>query len=166
MAMHAVVGTVTLTSTPALITRQRQNVAESRSRGLEIEGDWRIGNRWRVSSGYLLSDAVVTAGSLEGKRLPQVPRHQVTAQAMFTSPLTIGVQARWSGMQFDDDQNALPLRGFFVADVFASHTLIAGLDATVAAENVFDRRIEASASPVITLGQPRAVRFGLRWKSR
>src|SRR5205085_11912291 len=74
-----------------------------------------------------------------------------------------GAQARWSSMQFDDDLNQLRLRSYFAADVFASAPLIANLDATLSVENVFDRRIEVSATPVITLAQPRSVRFGVRW---
>ena len=164
MNMDDVVANVTLSATPALITRQRQNVATSRSRGLELEGDWRLGPRWRFSSGYLFSDAVVTSGQLDGKRLPQVPRHQATAQIVFTSPITAAVQTRWSGMQFDDDLNELPLRSFFVADVFLSHALRDRIDLILAAENILDERIEASATPVITLGQPRAIRLGVRYE--
>jgi len=76
----------------------------------------------------------------------------------------VGIQARWSTSQFDDDLNQFPLRGYFVADAFASHPLHKRLEATLAIENIFDRRIEASATPVITLGQPRAWRLGLRWR--
>jgi outer membrane receptor protein involved in Fe transport len=164
MSMEDVVSNVTLSTTPALITRQRSNVAASRSRGAEVEGEWRIGRRLRVSSGYLFVDSAVTAGQLRGRRLPQVPRHQLTGQLLFSSAFTAALQTRWSSMQFDDDQNQLRLRGFFVADAFLSHPLGRGVDVLIAAENIFDRRIEASASPVITLGQPRAIRAGLRYK--
>ncbi len=164
MSLDDVVANVTLSATPALITRQRQNVAASRSRGLELEGDWRLGNRWRVSSGYLLSDASVTSGALDGKRLPQVPRHQATGQVLFSSLLTAGLQARWSGSQFDDDLNELPLRSFFVADVFLSRGLGERVEVILAAENIFDERVEASATPVITLGQPRSIRLGFRYE--
>ena len=164
MSMEDVVANVTLSTTPALITRQRSNVAASRSRGAEVEGEWRLARRLRVSTGYLFVDSTVTAGQLRGRRLPQVPRHQVTGQLLFSSTFTAAVQARWSSMQFDDDQNALPLRSFFVADAFISHPVGRGIDVLLAAENIFDRRIEASATPVITLGQPRAIRAGLRYR--
>ncbi|HWW60763.1 MAG TPA: TonB-dependent receptor, partial [Thermoanaerobaculia bacterium] len=151
------VANVTLSVTPTLITRQRQNVGESRSRGAEIEADWHL-RATHLSFGYLFADAVIDSG----KRVPQVARHQLTAQASWNE--RVGVQARWSTRQFDDDLNQFPLRGYFVADAFASHPLHARLDATLAIENLFDRRIEASATPVITLGQPRAWRAGLRWR--
>ena len=77
--------------------------------------------------------------------------------------MNAGAQLRWSTMQFDDDVNQLPLRGYFVADVFSSAPLGSHVDAIVAVENLFDRHIETSATPVITLGQPRAARIGLRF---
>jgi outer membrane receptor protein involved in Fe transport len=163
MDLNDVVSNVTLSVTPSLITRQRKNVASSRSRGLEVEGDWPVWRNLRLSSGYLFSDSVVTSGELVGKRLAQVPRHQASAQIGWSGHSTIALQTRWSAMQFDDDLNQLPLRGYFVADVLYAHPLIKGVDLVIAAENIFDRRIEAGATPVITLGQPRSFRAGVRF---
>ncbi len=163
MNLTDVISNVTLSSTPALVTRQRQNVAASRSRGAELDGDWPVWRNLRVSAGYLFSDSVVTAGALAGKRVPQVPRHQASMQLAWSSVSTFGVQARWSTGQFDDDLNQFPLRGYFVTDVFYAHPIAAHTDITVAAENIFNQRIEAAATPVITLGQPRAFRAGVRF---
>jgi outer membrane receptor protein involved in Fe transport len=160
MEMKDVVGNVTLSTTPALITRQRQNVAESHSRGVEVEGEWRFGPQLRASAGYLFSDAMVTSG----KRIPQIPRHQATAQVTYTSMTTVALQTRWSSVQFDDDLNELPLRSYLALDAFVAHPLGRGLSVILAAENLLDRRIEAGATPVITLGQPRAFRAGVRYE--
>jgi outer membrane receptor protein involved in Fe transport len=160
MTTDDTIANVTLTTTPALITRQRQNLGSSRSRGVELEADWLIANSLRASAGWLFSDATVSGG----RRTPQVPRNQATAQLAYSrSRWRAGAQARWSSMQFDDDLNQLRLRSYFAADVFAAAPLITNLDATLSVENVFDRRIEVSATPVITLAQPRSVRFGVRW---
>lgn len=154
------IANVTLTTTPSLITRQRQNLGSSRSRGIELEADKSFGTHWSASAGWLFSDATVSGG----RRTPQVPRNQATAQLAYAQTRWRGgVQTRWSSMQFDDDLNQFRLRSYFAADVFASAPLIAHLDATLSVENVFDRRIEVSATPVITLAQPRSVRFGVRW---
>jgi len=48
----------------------------------------------------------------------------------------VGAQARWSAMQFDDDLNQFPLRGYFVVDFFASHPVMRSIEATLAVENV------------------------------
>jgi outer membrane receptor protein involved in Fe transport len=160
MTTDDTIANVTLAATPSLITRQRQNLGSSRSRGVEIESDFRLARDWRLSAGYLLADARVDTG----KRIPQVPRNQATLQLGWRS--IIGAQARWSAMQFDDDLNQFPLRGYFVVDCFAAHPIARNLDATLAVENLFDRRIETAATPVINLGQPRAVRLGLRYGLR
>jgi outer membrane receptor protein involved in Fe transport len=160
MTTDDTIANVTLAATPALITRQRQNLGSSRSRGLEIESDFRIARDWRLSAGYLFADARVDTG----QRIPQVPRSQATLQLSWRS--LVGAQARWSAMQFDDDLNEFPLRGYFVVDFFAAHPIVRNVEATLAVENIFDRRIETAATPVITLGQPRAVRLGLRYGFR
>jgi outer membrane receptor protein involved in Fe transport len=159
MTMADTVANVTLTTTPALITRRRQNLGSSRSRGAEIDLDRRIAPRWLLTAGWLTSDASLSGG----KRTPQVPRNQATLQLAYGAPrASAGVQARWSSMQFDDDLNQFPLRGAFTADLFASAQLLPHLDVTLAVENVANRRVETGATPVVTVGPPRAVRAGLR----
>ena len=110
--------------------------------------------------------------ALEGKRLPQVPRHRATLQLRhagvpgvdLSSALTLGIETRLSAAQFDDDVNDLPLRSYFVADLFASYPIAPRLEVTLAAENLFDRRYDIGATPVTTIGPGRAVRLGVRVK--
>jgi outer membrane receptor protein involved in Fe transport len=160
MSVSDAIANVTLSTTPSLITRQRQNLGRTRSLGAELDGEWRLARDWRASASWLFVDATVRDGELRGRRVPQVPRHQATAQISWRNA---GAQLRWSGEQFDDDRNALPLDGYFVADVFTKHSLGGGLDVTLAIENLLDADVEASATPVVTLGQPRALRIGLRY---
>lgn len=164
------IANVTLSFSPGLITRQRQNLGRTRSRGLELEGTARMGDRWTLSGGYLLSDATVESASpeLEGLRIPQVPRHQASLQLRFSDPdiATAGLQARWTGDQFDDDLNQLPLKSFLLADALVSRPLVSGLEVFVAGENLFDEDYETGRTPVRTLGPPRSVRVGLRYGRR
>ncbi|HSP33576.1 MAG TPA: TonB-dependent receptor, partial [Thermoanaerobaculia bacterium] len=134
MTTNDVIANVTRTVTPALITRQRDNLGFSRSRGAEVESDVRIAS-WRLSAGYLFADARLDTG----RRTPQVPRHQATAQVAWRG--RAGVQARWSAMQFDDDLNQFRLRSFFAADAFTAIPIAGGVEATLAVENIFNRRI-------------------------
>jgi outer membrane receptor protein involved in Fe transport len=162
------VANVTLETTPALITRRRENLGRIRSRGVELDLETRLGRRWRLSAGYLFSDSTVVsapaAPEIVGRRTPQVARNQASVEVKFDEPrvATAAVQARWIGRQFEDDQNRLPLDAAFTADVFVSRSLTTGLDAFVAAENVFDQRFDVGRTPVKTVGPPRAVRAGLR----
>ncbi|HLJ74488.1 MAG TPA: TonB-dependent receptor, partial [Thermoanaerobaculia bacterium] len=156
MEITDTIANVTLSTTPALITRQRQNFGSSRSRGIEFDWAKTFGN-WSANAGDQFADATLSSGA----RTPQVPRNTATMQVAYRS--LAGVQARWSTMQFDDDVNQFPLRGYFVVDAFAAHPIAPKLAATLSLENIFNARIQTAATPVITLGQPRAVRVGLRY---
>ena len=156
MHVEDTIANVTISQTPALITRQRQNLGGTRSRGVEIDAEWILRDDWRLSASWLSVDAKVDDSDL---RVPQVPEHQATTQVSWRNA---GVQARWSAMQFDDDRNELRLDGYFVVDAFASYPLGKGVDLTLAAENLLDEDVEVSATPVVTLGQPRSIRVGLR----
>jgi outer membrane receptor protein involved in Fe transport len=163
------VANVTLSVTPALITRQRRNLGRTRTVGFEAEFEKRIGDGWTASAGYLAASARVASfpadAALEGRRLPQVARHQLGFQLRYVPggrAVTFGVQGRASGAQFDDDQNRLRLGRYFTLDAFASRRLARGVEAFAAAENLTGRRYEVGRTPVLTLGPPAFVRAGLR----
>jgi outer membrane receptor protein involved in Fe transport len=168
------VANVTLTTTPNLITRQRQNLGSTRSQGVELEASGRLSNSVTLSGGYEFTDATVTsftvdpalAGlnpSLVGLEVPQIPRHQFTFQTSYSRPfILLGVQGRFGGNQFDDDQNTLLLRRYFVLDATASHTLRHGVELFVAVENLTNRRYDVGRTPVLTVGAPILARVGLR----
>ncbi|MFN2454466.1 MAG: TonB-dependent receptor [Pyrinomonadaceae bacterium] len=162
------VGNVTLNVTPNLITRQRQNLGRTRSRGIEIETESRLNDSWTITGGYLFVDARVARfpfnTALEGLLLPQVARHQATFQLRYAKPslVSVGVQGRVGGRQFDDDQNRFQLGRFFTIDFLASRRIGKGLEIFGAAENLFDQRNEAGRTPITTLGSPRLMRLGLR----
>jgi len=168
MEIDRTVANVTLSTTPSLITRQRDNLGRTRSRGLEAEATARAGDRWTLTGGYLYSEAQVVRfpanPGLEGLDLPQVPRQQATFQARYQDSRggTLGVQARWTSRQFDDDQNQLPLASFTTVDLLAAHPLRGGLSAFLAVENLFDATYEIGRTSLRTLGPPRLVRVGVR----
>ncbi len=158
----------TLSVTPSLITRQRRNLGRTRSRGIEAETEIRPSRYWRVTAGYLFSDATVKRApqdaSLVGLWLPQIPRHQFTLQTVYSHPdqLTAAMQFRASGRQFDDDQNQLPLGSFAVVDAMVSRRIIGSLDLFLAVQNLFDEQYAVGRTPVETLGMPRMIRGGIR----
>ncbi|MBA3439808.1 MAG: TonB-dependent receptor [Pyrinomonadaceae bacterium] len=162
------IANVTLRAMPNLITRQRQNLGRTRSRGVEIETDTRLSSRWSTSIGYLLTDATVlrfpVSTELEGLLIPQVPRHQLTFQTRYTNPslVTLGLQGRAASLQFDDDQNRFPLGRYFTLDAFASRRISRGVEVFAAAENLLNDRYEIGRTPVRTIGPPLLARFGLR----
>jgi outer membrane receptor protein involved in Fe transport len=166
--MTRAVANVTLRVQPGLITRQRENLGRTRSRGLELEWDARLTNRLTVSGGYLFADATVLSfpanTALEGLLIPQVPRHQLTFQARYQNPslITVGLQGRASGAQFDDDQNRLRLDKYFTLDALVSRSITNNVEAFVASENLLNQRYTVGLTPVKTIGPPLVIRFGFR----
>jgi outer membrane receptor protein involved in Fe transport len=162
------VANVTLTLTPTLTTRQRQNLGRTRARGLEVEADAHLGSHWSVSGGYLFVEPTVVEFpsnvALEGLRVPQVARQQLTMRVLYDAPsrVTASLQGRAVGAQFEDDQNRLRLAPFFVLDAYAARRVARDFELFAAAENLFNRRYETGRTPVRTLGAPLVARFGFR----
>jgi outer membrane receptor protein involved in Fe transport len=159
---------ITLTATPNLITRQRQNVGRTRARGLELDAEYVPLGKLRFSASYLLTDSRVIDFSanplLIDKFLPQVGRHQFTFQSLYrpTAKLTFSAQGRLSAAQFEDDLNTLRLRAFSTFDAFASYKF-KRFEIFTALENIFDNRYDLGLTPNLTVAAPRFVRVGLRF---
>jgi outer membrane receptor protein involved in Fe transport len=164
--VEGAVANVTVATVPGLITRERQNVGRTRSRGLESELDLRLGSRYVVTAGYAFTDATVQSfpadPSLEGRQLPQVPRDQATLQVRREGRLQLGLQARWTGDAYEDDRNSLTLEDALQVDLFAGYELGRGVTLFASAENLFDAEIVAARTPVPSLAPPRLVRAGVR----
>jgi outer membrane receptor protein involved in Fe transport len=162
------IANVTLRVAPDLITRQRQNLGRTRSRGLEVEAEARVTGTVSLSGGYQFADATVLRFPantlLEGLLIPQVPRHHLTFQARYSNPqrVTLAVQGRAVGAQFDDDQNRLRLDRFFALDAFVSRQVAGGVELFAAAENLFNQRYDIGRTPVRTIGPPLLARVGVR----
>lgn len=153
---------VTLISTPAQIVRQRRNAAQATVRGVEADYErrWR---QFRYEMSYLLADSRYVTR----ERLPQVPKHQGSAQLSWVrdgSLLTLSL--RTSGLQFEDDRNTQLLPGYALLQISARQRLKAGLAATLAVENAAGRRILTGFTPFPQTGAPLLFRIGLRWDGK
>lgn len=162
------VANVTLSTTPTLITRQRQNAGETRSAGAEIEAEYRF-DSIDLSAGYLYADSTVTRfpsnPALIGLAIPQVARHQFTFQARYTrSKWNFAVQGRASGEQFDDDLNTFRLEPYAQIDLFASRKINEKFQIYAAVENVFNSQYSVGKTPIRTVASPANFRIGFRFK--
>jgi outer membrane receptor protein involved in Fe transport len=161
------VANVTLSTTPALITRERENLGRTRSRGVEADAAWRYRGLDFIA-GYQFVDAVVASFSanplLEGLEVPQVAPHQFTFETRYAMPRgwTMATQARASSRQFDDDLNQFPLDSFFQLDSYVSKRLRRGLDVFAAVENLFDSRLQVAKTPTVNVGPPIFARAGVK----
>lgn len=153
---------VTLSTTPSLITRQRRNAAAAMSRGVELDVRRRWGN-FEGSLGYLFSESVYS----NGKYLPQIPKHQGSAQLTYQRQGTMfAAGIRPAGRQFEDDLNLYRLAGFAVAQVSVQQRLTKSLSGVLAVENLLDKQYPVGFSPTVLVGAPRQFRAGLRWDGK
>ena len=156
---------VTITTTPELITRRRENVGGIAAWGSEMEGEWRLSTRVTVTGALGLTRShFVDYAPLEGLAVPQVPRWQANAGVRGAGPLGLALAAhvRVFGEQFDDDRNTLILGSGAVVDV--SVLRAAGRRTTffLNLENLLDDQYEVGRSPVATYGQPFTLHAGVR----
>ncbi len=167
------VANVTLSTTPTLITRERENLGEIRAIGAEFSAELRLPKNLRLTGGYILTDSTVTSfaanPSLVGLQVPQVAKNQFNVQLSYSGrQWTAGVQTRFTGNQFDDDQNLLPLGRAFIVDGEVARNFGPHVSIFAAAGNILDDRYTVARTPITNVGPPTLVRGGLRltWPAR
>lgn len=162
------VANVTLSTTRQLITRQRMNLGAIGATGVELQAQVQVTNRLTIDSGYQFANSKVLSfaanRSLEGLDVPQYAHHQGTLGIRYGSARgwMAAVQARASSRQFEDDQNLLPLGGYFTFDSYASAPLTRGLQLFVAVENAVNRQYLIGRTPTFLVAPPITGRVGLR----
>ena len=150
--------------------RQRQNLGETRIIGLEADLEADLAEFWGLSGSYLYSHGEVTDApnqpALEGRRIAQVPEHQVAIGLTYDNPRFFGaqLQARYVDDQYEDDLNLRRLDDFIVVDLSAWKNITPGLDLFLGVENLFDETIQAgrSGDGLVTVGAPARIHVGLR----
>jgi len=153
---------VTLSSTPALIVRQRRNAASALTRGVDINAQKNYRN-FRAEAGYLYAESRYVTG----ERIPQVPKHQGSAQLSYDRKSTLAsISVRSFAYQFEDDRNTFLLPGYASVQAMVRQRLTKSLSANVAVENMLNREFLVGFSPVPLIGSPRLWRVGLRWDGR
>ena len=163
---------VTLSSTPTLITRMRENLGQTQSLGFQLGTDIRFTNRITLTAGYQFTNSVVASypgnPALVGNLIPLVPRNVFTFQGTWAAPkrIFVAIQGRTESNEFDDDQNLFPLGASFVLSATVSHPLPKGFDIFFQGDNLTNDQYNIAKTPVPNLGQPILARVGFRWQSR
>lgn len=161
---------VTLTQTPTLITREKENLGRTRARGIEVDSVLRFSSSFQASVGYVYTDATVVSfpspptTSLVGLDVAQVPRNVFTWEARYWNPsrFFLSVNGRFIGQQFDDDQNKLPLNRFYTMDLQIGRALSRHFEVFAAGENLLNERYQVARTPIVNIGPPFLYRVGLR----
>jgi outer membrane receptor protein involved in Fe transport len=154
---------VTLSSTPTLIIRQRANADRLRAAGMEFEGEVRLARSLSIAfTSGVTSSRFKGETNLRDKHVPQVPSYNMGLSVRYTHQAwTASSQFRVTGPQFEDDLNVFTLRRAEVWDVFGSRTIAGRVSAFVAVENLLDKMYDVGRTPILTTGLPRAARAGL-----
>jgi len=158
---------VTLSITPTLITRERENIGRDRSFGSELDAVLHVSSTVQFSTGYQFVHAYVAESpTLQGNLVPEVPKHQLTWEARYWNPtrLMVSLEGRYSSSQWDDDLNTLFLGRYYVMDLFAGRQLARGFSAYIALENFLNERYAFQISPPVQeLAAPVMGRIGIRY---
>jgi len=118
----------------------------------------------------LFSDATVRTAAaqpaLTGRRLAQVPRFVGTAGMTWRDSHlgTLDVRLRHSSVQYEDDENLLPLEPATSVDVQWSRSLARWLEGFITVENATQSSLQTgrTVDGLISLDAPRRFRLGLR----
>lgn len=159
---------VTISTTPTLITKQKQNADSVRAKGVEIEGDYRPWSALTVTGSVVATSSryrhVTSLPALEGNRVPQIPVAQAGLGATYVAPrvATVAAQWRFGSTQFEDDLNTLRLASYHVVDLTVTRGIGRAVRAFVAIENLLDTEIQTGRTPVTKIGWPRMTRIGIR----
>lgn len=156
---------VTVTSTPTLITRQRQNVGSIGAFGVETEGEWRMSSALTVTGAIAYTHSrFADYPPLDGLTVPQVPDWQGSIGVRGAGPFgtAISGEIRSFSSQFDDDRNTLVLNPGAIVNLTVLHPAGRRAAAYVSFENLLNSDYDVGATPVRTVGQPFTFHGGLR----
>jgi outer membrane receptor protein involved in Fe transport len=173
---------VTLNAT----TAQKQNLGQTRIRGVQTDVEYQAGQFWRVSGAYVYDQAKVTDGgvanaALVGKYVPQVPLHHATFQVAYSNPryATVAFSVQTLSLQYNDDQNVnfIPaptlaeagynsftgpgLPGYASADLTAMRDVGHNVQVFFGIQNMFNQVSFVQTNPSTT-GTPRLFNGGVR----
>ena len=178
------IANVTQTVTPALTTRQLQNLGSTNISGFQTDVAYRIDSHVSVSGAYVFDIAKVhesttdaAGNNLTGKYLAEVPKHRASFQVSYSHPryVNVSLENQFVGRQFDDDLNiaailpnvpdktTIGLPAYDVTNLTASRKINRTVDVFFGVQNLFDRVYYVGTIPT-TIGTPRLVNGGIRLK--
>jgi catecholate siderophore receptor len=143
---------------------------KQRSRGLEIGLERSVGARWQISAGYALQDAEITkttSAAPAGRKVPLVPRHQVSLWNRYnlTKQVGVGFGLVARSKAFASISNAVTLPGYTRVDAAAYYRIAPGVQGQINVENLLgaDYFSTAHNDNNIAPGAPRTIRGTLRF---
>ena len=163
------VSNVTISTTPTLITQQRENLGYANVKGAEAEVSYRLEQRWGLDARYLFNQSVVGSfaanPAIVGNLLPQVPRHRTSARVFYSHPKWVdtSVEGRYESYRFDDSLNQRKLGSYFVLNLEVSRAFGERWRGFLNLENALDREYFVQTTPTPQIGTPILFSGGVRY---
>ncbi|MFM9851505.1 MAG: TonB-dependent receptor [Sphingomonadaceae bacterium] len=139
-----------------------------RSSGLELGLSGRLMRQWQTSLGYALTNAAITGTTIAGpagRRVAQVPRHQVSLWNRYdvTTWLGVGVGVYHQSKSFTSISNTTVIPAYTRVDAALFFTFAKGIEGQINIENITDQTYFPTAhnDVNITPGAPLNARFTL-----
>jgi iron complex outermembrane receptor protein len=159
---------VTTQTTPITI-RQRLNVQQAKSKGIEAYVAIRPIQPLFISGSVNVDDDRVVAGpagTVIGAPFNRVPSPRQTIRAMYTTELIGEAAVIWRHEGQTTTLQGLPLDPFTVVDATYHRELVPGLRAFVAVENLGNtlfmiNQSGTGAAALVSYGMPRTIRLGM-----
>ena len=155
--------------TESALAARRRNVGRTRTRGGGAELTGQPHKLVSLKLGYAYADSIITSvpgdALREGKRVPNVSRHQVTLGMTLGSldAVQLTVMGRYLSRQFADDLNTQAIADFVAVDASLQKNLGKHWRLTLDAENLTNKSyIATQTGPVKTLGAPLLIMGGVR----
>lgn len=153
LAIFNITNTNVLTTSPENPNESVQT-GEVRHRGLELEGNFDLGNGLSAVAAYTYLDAEITSSNDgdEGNRPSLVPENQASLWANYAMPegplegLSFGGGLRYIGQTFGDTANTLSVPSYTLFDAAIRYTRGA-LEGSINATNLFDKEYFATCYP-------------------
>ena len=121
----------------------RSAAAGSRSTAAGAQGPWRAALSYALTDARLRADGA--AAALDGKRPAQVARHGASASLGWDrGALGLDATARFTGRQFEDDNNSRALPAALTLDGSARFAVSRHLSLEARVENAFDKKVIAT----------------------
>ncbi len=152
------------------VGQERLNLGRVDTRGVEVSLQWRPLESLKVELSAIDESARVgsapVAPSLFGRATPEVPRWSGSLGLTWhpAGRLYASVRVRSSALQYDDDQNQLPLAAYSAVDASLRFAVSPHAEVFAGVDNAGNARVETahSAAGVYSLAPPRTAGAGVR----
>ena len=154
--------------------RERRNLNEVRTYGLELDQDWRFETHWRARlTGTLLSTEVTESPAdptLIGKRTPRTPNQAGSFSLEYANPRVVGRRraSATSATGSTTRRTSTRCRSGRLVDLSVARDVGERFQVFASAQNVLDqqRLTDISATTGNELNAPRLLQVGVRFRSR